>query len=80
MNVNFEKRIYQPVQSFDNQLTNNCNFMYKGDTLFHEKLITCGILRENDLLNEEGTLKSLSNFSNCIENKSEWLCEFRIRS
>lgn len=54
--------------------------MYKGDTLFHEKLITCGILRENDYLNEEGTFKSLSNFSNCIENKSEWLCEFRIRS
>lgn len=52
--------------------------MYKGDTLFYEKLITSGILHGNDLFNEEGTLKYLSNFSNCIENKSEWICKFRI--
>lgn len=43
-------------------------------------MITCWILHRNDLLNEEGTWKYLSNFSNCIENKSEWICKFRIWS
>lgn len=52
--------------------------MYKDDILFYEKLIMCGILYGNDLLNEEGILKYFLNFLNCIENKLEWICEFRI--
>lgn len=55
--------------------------MYKGNSLgFFLKWVTCGNLHAKDLLNEEGKLKSLSDFSNCIKNKSNWKCESKISS
>lgn len=53
--------------------------MYKGNTLgFFLKWVTCGTLHPKDLLNEEGNLKSHSDFSNCIEDKSNWKCKFYL--
>lgn len=40
----------------------------KGNTLGFFNLITCGFLPVNVLLNEEGNLKFISDFSICKEN------------
>lgn len=57
---------------------NNCNFMYKGNSLGFLKLDNMWNYTCQNLLNEEGILKSLSDFSNCIKYKSNWICEFKI--
>ena len=54
---------------------NNCNFEYKGHTLFFQNWVTCGVLHVKNLLNENGNIKTLKQNTN-IENKSNWLCDF----
>ena len=72
-NISSIKIVQQPIW-------NNCNFLYKGNSLFFKNWITCGILYVNDLLNDEGNFKSLLDFKDCINNKSNWICEFKILS
>lgn len=55
-------------------------YLYKGNSLFFLNWITCGILYVNDLLNDGGNFKSLSDFKDCIKNKSNWIREFKILS
>ena len=47
---------------------NNCNFQYKGNTLFFKNWVTCGVLHVKNLLNENGNFKALEEYRN-IENK-----------
>ena len=78
-NISADVILQQPIW-------NNCNFLYKGNTLFFFFLffflnwISSGVLYVKDLLDKGGNLKQLSDFSNCIRNKSNWLCEFKIIS
>ena len=58
---------------------NNCNFQYKGNTLFFKNWVTCGVLHVKNLFNENGNFKTLKEYTN-IENKSNWLCEYKILS
>ena len=58
---------------------NNCNFQYKGNTLFFKNWVTCGVLHVKNLLNENGNFKTLEEYRN-IENKSNWLCEYKVLS
>lgn len=48
--------------------------------IFFKNWITCGILYVNDLLNDEGHFKFLSDFKKCMNNKSNWIFEFKISS
>ena len=58
---------------------NNCNFQYKGNILFFKSWVTCGVLHVKNLFNENGNFKTLKEYTN-IENKSNWLCEYKILS
>lgn len=58
----------------------NCSYLYEGNILFFFNRIPCGILYVNNLLNDEGNFKSLTDFKDCIKNKSNWKCEFKIVS
>ena len=72
-NISADVILQQPIW-------NNCNFLYKGNTLFFKNWLSSGVLYVKDLLDNGGNLKQLSDFSNCIRNKSNWLCEFKIIS
>ena len=54
-------------------------FQYKGNTLLFKNWVTCGVLHVKNLLNENGNFKALEEYRN-IENKSNWLCEYKVLS
>ena len=66
-------------ETIQHPIWNNCIFQYKGNTLFFKNRVTCGVLHVKNLFNENGNFKALKEYTN-IENKSKWLCEYKILS
>ena len=53
-------------------------FLYKGQSLFFKTWINSGILYLKDIIGDDGKLIDIKDFSNILENKSNWLCEYGI--
>lgn len=62
------------------QIWNNYNYLYEGNSQFKKKWNICEILYVNDLLNDEGNFKSLVDYKDCVKNKPNWIFKFEILS
>ena len=59
-------------------LWNNSLLLYKGQSLFFKTWINSGILYLKDMIGDDGKLIDIKDFSNILENKSNWQCEYGI--
>ena len=56
----------------------NKNITHKGKSFCFSNWVKSGIIYIKHLFNENGRLKTLNEFSTIIQNKSNWLCEYKI--
>ncbi len=59
-------------------LWNNEMFKYNGKTIFFKRWSQCNILYVKDLIDQDGNLLTLHRLSQTIQDKSNWLCEYKI--
>ena len=58
-------------------LRNNKFFKYQGNTVCFTRWIKSNLLYVKDIFNESG-LKPITDIGRILQNKQNWLCEYRI--